>query len=438
MKTIRKLSILLVIMVLNLYFSLTVMAATAEQDGLEVSYTTDKESYQENEEITVTLTVKNTGTNAISNVQLQPETPDNYSIKEGMDASKTIESLDPDGSESLSVTYNRKETSIVPGSDSNGSNSNSKPSKTNGTTTKPTSGNTTTRTTTGSGAKTGSGVRTGDTNNIALWAAVFVAAAVVAGIAIIVFKKKKTGKKLLSTLLVGAIGLSLLMSNASDVRADSASTANKEISISETVNVGDATMELSATVKYETINEQNPTDPDDDTDPDDNTDPVPGTPDDEYYNENSDVIKVIKADTSEDVPTEAEVIQLLSDRGFSDFPVEFYYDINGNFVDEGVASEDSSERRPMYITYYVAESGSVWSIFVINGQVIANPASYNLESGLDMQTLVSESEQLTSYLYDSNKFYITIPNDTEVIVKTVDKINAETLDRLTDEEISRL
>ena len=86
----------------------------------------------------------------------------------------------------------------------------------------------------------------------------------------------------------------------------------------------------------------------------------------------------------------------------------------------------------------MSANGDIWSISVVNGMIIANPASFNLNSELTAQLLISESEKLTSYDNATNKFFVTIPYESEVIVKTVDKIDAETLDRLTVEEINKL
>jgi len=159
---------------------------------------------------------------------------------------------------------------------------------------------------------------------------------------------------------------------------------------------------------------------------------------DEYYNNNAVVVKIIDANESSDVPTEAEVANILHARGFGNYPITYEYDMGGEYVDQVEITKDVETKRPMYETYYIAECGDVWSIFVINGMIMANPASYNLESKLGVQLLVSESEELTSYDSATNKFYVTIPKETAVIVKTVDKIDAETLNQLTREEIDKL
>ena len=160
---------------------------------------------------------------------------------------------------------------------------------------------------------------------------------------------------------------------------------------------------------------------------------------DEYYWDNAEeVISVMDVNESENVPTEAEVTEILKERGFVDSPITCEYAMDGTYNDEDETTDGSVEKHPMYETYYISADGEVWTVSVINGQIIANPASFNLESELESQLLISESEKITSYNDESNKFYETIPKKSAVIVKMVDRIDAETLDRLTIEEINNL
>ena len=53
-------------------------AATAAQDHLDVVFTTDKTGYEEDDDISVSLSVTNTGDKAINNVSLQNLLPDGY------------------------------------------------------------------------------------------------------------------------------------------------------------------------------------------------------------------------------------------------------------------------------------------------------------------------------------------------------------------------
>lgn len=157
-----------------------------------------------------------------------------------------------------------------------------------------------------------------------------------------------------------------------------------------------------------------------------------------YYQENGEIVRIVDVNTSEDVPTEEEVMTLLSARGFVDFPIMFDYAMDGAYVGEEEITGDAEIKHPMYQTFFITENQELWTIFVINGAVIANPVSYNLESTRAAQLLISESQEITSYNSHTNKYYVTIPKESAVIVRTVDKIDAETLNQLTCEEIDRL
>ncbi len=159
---------------------------------------------------------------------------------------------------------------------------------------------------------------------------------------------------------------------------------------------------------------------------------------DEYYEENSTVIRSFDASLSEDVHTEEEVISFLEERGFTQYPITFDFAMGGEYNGKTEITGDANEKRPMYQTIFKTENNEIWNIFVINGEIFANPVSYNLESELPAQLLISESEQFTSYNYKTNKYYVTIPKETEVIAKIVEKIDAEALNRLTCEEIDKL
>lgn len=53
------------------------LAASLLQDGIEAALTTDKETYQQGEEIKVTLTVTNTNDTAVTNLSLENILPEN-------------------------------------------------------------------------------------------------------------------------------------------------------------------------------------------------------------------------------------------------------------------------------------------------------------------------------------------------------------------------
>ena len=67
--------------------------------------------------------------------------------------------------------------------------------------------------------------------------------------------------------------------------------------------------------------------------------------------------------------------------------------------------------------------------------IIANPVSFILESDSISEVLFSESKKLTSYNNNDNKYYVTVPKESVVIVKEISTINANTLDKITSEEV---
>jgi hypothetical protein len=157
-----------------------------------------------------------------------------------------------------------------------------------------------------------------------------------------------------------------------------------------------------------------------------------------YYSESGQLLKVIDAATSDSNLSERAVMQLLKDRGFEYFPVYYEYDMNGQYVGQKQVSEASEEKHPIYKTYYSNSNKEMWTIFVVNGDVMTNPVSYNMESTHAVQLLVSETDNLTSYDYETNKYFVTIPNESAAIVKHINRIDAETLNGITSEEIDGL
>lgn len=157
-----------------------------------------------------------------------------------------------------------------------------------------------------------------------------------------------------------------------------------------------------------------------------------------YYKNNADLLEIIKADESEDILNESEVWTFLGSRGLGDNAISYEYSMTGNRDDETAITEGSVDQHPMYQTVYVSSNEETWIIYVINGSIFAYPVSFGLESDLGVELIFSESNALTSYDDATNQFYVTIPHASEMIVETVETINAETLDSLTVEEICRL
>lgn len=154
------------------------------------------------------------------------------------------------------------------------------------------------------------------------------------------------------------------------------------------------------------------------------------TTSEEYYSDIADLIDVIPVEDSDALLTETEVQSFLEERGFTTYPITYEASIKGEDVGETEVSDGSTDKHPMYQTSYFSENGELWTIYVINGDIFAYPASFNLESDLGAELLVSESKTITTYYMDANQFCITIPYASAEIVLTVDTIDAAALDGL--------
>lgn len=159
---------------------------------------------------------------------------------------------------------------------------------------------------------------------------------------------------------------------------------------------------------------------------------------DEYFQQNSQIAEEINANDSDEVLTEEEAIRTLAERGFKDFPITTEYTMDGTYNDASEISGSSSIKHPIYTMYYVTQNNELWNIMIINSDVMAIPVSYNIQSSLGVQVVISESEEVTSYDSTTNKFYKNIPNESAMIVKIVEIIDAESLENLTIEVIDTL
>lgn len=152
---------------------------------------------------------------------------------------------------------------------------------------------------------------------------------------------------------------------------------------------------------------------------------------DAYFSSNATVISVVNAKDSKEVLSEAETHALLTGRGFTTFPITYEYSMKGSYSEATEVQSSSSKKHPSYQTYHITQAGDVWTIFVVNGSVMANPASYNMQTEQPVQVILSETDTITSYNGTANKFYETIPNASALVVKTVERIDIQTLEQLT-------
>ena len=94
MRTFKKLlAVFLALTVLAGMLAMPVSAATVVQDGLEVTLSTDRESYARGDSIEVTLTVTNTGDTPLENVAMESVIPEGNRLEKSSEGAMLIQSL---------------------------------------------------------------------------------------------------------------------------------------------------------------------------------------------------------------------------------------------------------------------------------------------------------------------------------------------------------
>lgn len=158
----------------------------------------------------------------------------------------------------------------------------------------------------------------------------------------------------------------------------------------------------------------------------------------EYLQRTCEVLNVINVSDSTDVMTEAEVMSFLNDRGFGDCQVTYDFMADGTCVGDVAVDSNSTKMHPEYSFTYFTPNEDAWIVYVINGDIVAYPISYLLNYSINAPTMLSESTKITSYCADTHQFLEVVPEESEVIIMTVPRIDAETLNNITSEEINKL
>ena len=156
-----------------------------------------------------------------------------------------------------------------------------------------------------------------------------------------------------------------------------------------------------------------------------------------YLNDVGEVLNKTQVEESKSVSTEAEIIRDLESSGFDQYPVTASYSIDGLYLTEIEVSDSSSEKHPSYETYYITEQGNLWEISETNGIVMAVPVTYNLEYAQTTPVVFTETGTIMSYDSATNCFFEVIPDPEVMTVKKMEVINAETIEKMTMEEIGK-
>ena len=384
-------------------------AAEKTEDGVTLSISTDKTDYDEFDDIKAVITFDNNSGGDITDITLEGAIPANYHLSDNSKAVMRSTYIMSGNSISSEIVFisDRKGNEKAPEKETKAVTETTVSKQTETTA----AISETVKETTVASVK--NGVKKDDDGSRLAMKAVIAAAAVLAAAGAVILFKKSKGKTMMIIVCLTTAGAFCGSIDAEAVEQD-----EKTMSVSQTVVIGREKTELTAKVRYTVAQ----------------SDMQAAAA--EYYEENSEeVIAIESAEETEQIFTEKEALTLMAERGFTSYPLTYDYDMDGNYMDEKEASPDSDEKHPMYQTYFVGENASIWSIFIVGRTIIANPVSYNLESDLNAQTLVSESDSLTSYTEMGNKFYHTIPKDSAVILKVVDQITSQKLNELTFEEV---
>ena len=156
-----------------------------------------------------------------------------------------------------------------------------------------------------------------------------------------------------------------------------------------------------------------------------------------YFRENTTLKSTFDVTSSQYIPTESEAYDHFVERGFDGSQVMYEYTMDGTYLGANEISRYSSSKHPMYQAYYAATSGDIWMISEINGSFFATPVTYNFSNEQNVPVILSETDTITSYDSSTNKFYVNIPKESQTVIKTVSKIDAETIEKLTNEEFNQ-
>lgn len=290
-KTKEILAFLMTFMLCVSMLVMPVSAASANQDGIEVSLMTDKEAYSQSEQIKATLTVTNTNDIAVNNVRLKNVVPNGYVLADGSEAEKQVETLGAGETVTLIVTYvsnedDGKDNITGDGSGNNNSTDGSNDNSANDSTGKE-------------NVLSDSNVQTGDDTNIVVWVMVLVVAVATAVVILIV--KKKKGKRILSLFLCLTMAGAIIP--VSGLKAEAAEEQTKTITVSTMVLVNGDDMEISSIIQYDALEGEITDNPDDEIE-DSDGDSVPN------YIEEAFGADIDKEDTDEDGLTDYEEIYI--------------------------------------------------------------------------------------------------------------------------------
>ena len=225
-KRVKGLSIIITVLIAFICFSSNASATEVQQDGLKVSISTDKETYNSNEDIQIKVTVTNTNSYSVNNVSLETLLPEGLKLKNSNTylLLETIEAGESTELQTTAVLVSQQEgdgSSSQQSSDNINENSNSQ-----------------------SGENSPDYVQTGDTNLIIIYLLIVTGSA---AILIFAIKYKKKAIKVLSLLLC----VGMLIPIVSNFKANAVETERKNFTASKQVIVAEKVYNIKAKISYD-------------------------------------------------------------------------------------------------------------------------------------------------------------------------------------------
>lgn len=150
---------------------------------------------------------------------------------------------------------------------------------------------------------------------------------------------------------------------------------------------------------------------------------------DEYFNNKAESYTEHDVVSSSKLMSEKEAYMLLSERGFTIYPVLTNTDVYEGYCDEHEINPYASDVHPTYFTQYRTLNDDVWLISIVENSIFATPLSYNNLNSTNL--IFSETDTLTSYVATDNKFFINSPHSSAATLQTIEIINAESLEAVT-------
>ena len=199
---------LFVVLATFICFSTSVLAATIEQDGITVTITTDKESYTEDEPISVTISATNTNDYAVSNMKIESIIPEGYKLNENTQSVINKESIQSGETLTLTAIYEGEVSDIT----------------------------------------VGESPQTGD--NFSDIVIISIITILGIGISVLLIKQKKAKKILSLVLCLTVFGTTFLGLNFNVIAA---STEEKSITAKEEITVGNNIIPISAIITFKTL-----------------------------------------------------------------------------------------------------------------------------------------------------------------------------------------